>query len=489
MKLIDKIHDGYMAWTDRLWLRTDTDHEAAPPRMAWIVLGLTFVVFYCCFFYGDTEPLINYEMNFWAAIFRENGGPLTFYDYQMMMVRGEPVGLGVSGGNYATYEYLMYVILGIWGLPLWLIYGLKGLDPVDYLFGRIYGKAVFAVALAICIYLVYSICLELGLSKQRALWGAFVFLSSALVFVAVAMDGQADAIGVVFTLLGVRAYLRDRKGLFLLFFMLAIPCKQYALFVFLPLLLLYEKNLVRIAVSTAIVLLMKIPQGLLFDKSSEAMMIMHDFNKQIYERMTANGLPLMLGFVPVTIIVLVIPCVIAYLHRVPEDRDERNRYAIYLPFLTLACLFSSFESSSYWYLHLTPYVAIMLVYNTGELRNNFILETAGISAMLFGHYGMRSWPYDPVWCNESVLGRIVGLKLDEGSNLMAKFATAVHLTKFAPACYAAYIVIIAALLIINRPSRIRVTEGANFPPYAYIRFAVNTAVCFVPVVLYIFAAM
>ncbi len=62
---------------------------------------------------------------------------------------------------------------------------------------------------------------------------------------------------------------------------------------------------------------------------------------------------------------------------------------------------------------------------------------------------------------------------------------ATHLKKFGPALYAGFVVLMAALLWINRPSQIRSLGNANIRDYARIRFAVNALVSAVPVLLFV----
>ncbi len=480
--MMNRVREAYLSLMRRISLKDTADAAPGPRVWEWCLVAAVFLLLFCSFVYGDTNSLVGYEVNFWGSAF-DGGGVLKFYDYQVLMTRGLG-GRGVPGTNYATYDWPMYLILGIWGLPLWLIYGAAGLSAIAHVPGFLYGKALFAVAALLCALLIRSICGELSLRREQAGWGAFVFLSSTLVLMPVALQGQADIIGVLFTLLGIRAYIRGQRFRFLLYFMIAIPCKQYALFVFIPLLLLVEKNLIRIALSGVFAMLLKLSQSFLFDGSSEAMRISFEFNKEMYDRMTQNLLPVMLGNVPVSLVCLAVPCVIAYLYPQVTDREERGRWAIWLPLLVLVPLFASFESSSYWYVHMAPYLAIMLVYNTGRLRHNFIFETAAVSALTVGNFACRSWPYEPSLCGGSLLARVLGRKLADGS-LLENLMIATHLKKFGPALYAGFVVLMAALLWINRPSQIRSLGNANIRDYARIRFAANALVSAVPVLLFV----
>ncbi len=277
---------------------------------------------------------------------------------------------GANGyGNYATYDYPMYVVLGIWGIPLWIFLGARGLEVNDYFMARIYGKSILLFALAVSAWLVYSICRELKMPQRNAKWGAFLFCSSILTFIAIGINGQTDILGIVFILLGLRAFIRKKRIHFILFFMVAFTFKQYALFLFVPLLLLVEKKVWKIGVSTASVMVLHVLSDMVFGLNSPAIIEKKNFELHIFNRLLANRFPLVNASVPVVGVLLLAVCVYCYLHKeIKVARRSFTGFRVFVPALAMAALFISFESSSYWYLHLAPYLAILMVYNTGELK-------------------------------------------------------------------------------------------------------------------------
>ncbi|WP_251492995.1 hypothetical protein [Otoolea muris] len=70
-----------------------------------------------------------------------------------------------------------------------------------------------------------------------------MFLSSAALFVIVFVVSQVDGFALFLLLLGFYFYLKGNGKAFLLCYMIAMPSKMFAVFLFLPLVLLKEKRI------------------------------------------------------------------------------------------------------------------------------------------------------------------------------------------------------------------------------------------------------
>lgn len=455
---------------------------SAPRLWEWFLFGILFMIPFVSYFYGDTMSILKYEVNFMESIVKE--GWRSFYDYTKYKVENG----GVNGyGNYATYDYPMYLVLGIWGIPLWIFWGSKGLEVNNYFLARIYGKSIYLVALAVSAWLICQICKEIGISKKNARWGAFLFCSSILTFIAIGINGQTDILGIVFILLGLRAFIRKNRIGFILFFMIAFTFKQYAVFIFVPLLLLVEKKVWKIGVSTAAVILLHSVSDRIFGLNSPGIIEKKNFELDIFNRLLANRLPLVNATVPVVGVLILVICVYCYLHKKIETDEEFYRLSIFVPLLSMAALFISFESSSYWYLHLAPYLAIMLVYNTKELKRGMLMETVSLLCLTLGNYGSRPWAFEIYGCSDMVLEKIFGsYDLVETPMMLSDFCQKVPITKYAGAFYAVFVVFLGTFVWLNRPSRIGTDENAPIRAYSYARLLLNAAVAFIPLALFVY---
>lgn len=160
---------------------------------------------------------------------------------------------------YASYMPSTYILFAIWNLPVkllglqtqpqlevsyWLMMWYKLLPTLFYL-----GSAV----------LMYRIARELELGEGKAKLCMYAFLTTPIAFYSQFLFGQYDSFTVFFMLLGIYYYLKDNRWLFVLFFALSIPFKYFPLLVFVPLLLLKEKTIWRIARD---ILLVAVPYAL-----------------------------------------------------------------------------------------------------------------------------------------------------------------------------------------------------------------------------------
>ena len=153
----------------------------APRQIEYLVLLLLFLIPFSTMMYGDTKAFVHYGVNFWKSI-TEGGGLWNFYEYgnEMLAYYREN---GIGGAYEVIYDFPVYIVLGIWGLPLWIVCSRFGIEETSNMWTMLYSKSEYLVALAIVAYLIYKICKNIGVDDIMGKWAAFLFLSSVLVFV------------------------------------------------------------------------------------------------------------------------------------------------------------------------------------------------------------------------------------------------------------------------------------------------------------------
>ena len=463
----------------------------APSFWAWSAFALALLVIVASFYYGDTASILRYEIHFIGNLL--DGGKLTdYYDYVLRCSDGYGP---VTGGNLATYDFPMYIVLGIWGIPLYFMTAAKGIDVGARIPFVVYGKGILVIALVVCLYLVYRIAKAMEMGEVRAKWAAFLCATSAFVYVAIGINGQTDVIGVVFILLGFYFYVNDMtdKGYmkFILGFMLAVPFKMFAVFIFVALLLLRKKKVWEIAVSMVLVVLPKFLLNLAFDQTSLAMTCKKEFEQQIYERLMANHVPFGNGNVSTVVIMLGIVYVWCFLRKPAEDILEYRKNALFATVASLVALFSSFESSSYWFIHMVPFFALMTAYNVGTFKTSMLFEVVAVVCHMFSDYGSRYWAYDIYNCNGMLMEKILGRSYNnvENAYLLQTFCGDTPIMRFNSAFQALFIVLMCAFVWINRPSKITTEGEIKFRPAAVIRMIVNIIVTFIPLILFTYSLL
>lgn len=207
-----------------------------PSKTEWIIAGLLFFFLLASWNYGDTRIIVRHEIDFADSIV--HGEFINFYQRAWNRVK-------FSDGANPYYDAPVNLVLGIWGLPLYLLGGSEFNDSMTL--RTIYGKSLFFFVFIIAAFLVYKICRALELDEDRSRWGAFMYFTSTMAINSIALIGNLDALGAALTLAGILAYVRKKDFQCFLWFMIALPFKQHAAFIYLPLLLLRNKNIFRVS--------------------------------------------------------------------------------------------------------------------------------------------------------------------------------------------------------------------------------------------------
>jgi hypothetical protein len=164
---------------------------------------------------------------------------LDFYDYNKRYIGND------------DYLPILYLILAIWNIPLCIL-GLSS-SPETSVFNWPYflpstfieiawWKLILLLFYLATIYIFFKISNLIDARKNIKLHITSLYATSPLVIFSVIIFGGYDIFSVFFTLLGFFFYLKKQINKFLLFFSIAICFKYFALIIFLPLILIYEKR-------------------------------------------------------------------------------------------------------------------------------------------------------------------------------------------------------------------------------------------------------
>lgn len=456
----------------------------APTGIEYLVIGIFFLVLLMSHMDGDTKAFVHYEVNFWRSIFQE-GGLRHFYDYSYMMEQYYKAN-HIGGAFAAYYDFPMFILFGIWGFPLYLICEHYGIEETSNMWTMVYGKAIFIVAVVVAAYIIYKICQNINISKKNSKWAVFLFLSSILVLVDVAYIGQLDIMGIAFTLLGIYYYQRNNIWRFILFFMIAVSFKQFPIFIFIPLLLLIEKNIIKIGFNTVIVLFFSKLSGLPFPSDTMAITVKNEFSQKSLEVLLGIKAPLYNEAVPIIILFLGAICVYCYLKQI-ETQRELEEYSIFISLLSMFVLLISFDSNPYWYIQLAPFVAILIMYNSKHYNNMILFETVGMICLILNQWGANYWCFEPKNSANMLMSLMFG---DTESYLtMERFIAYTKLNQFSGVFFAGFVLCIGTVLWLSRPGKIESDENVIIRPYALVRMLANIAVAYIPILLYVVSAV
>lgn len=413
----------------------------------WVLFIAISVFLFFCFIYVDILYTVSHANNMLSELLK--GDFLGLYKVNY--------GLEVCG-NFTTicYELPIYIIFIIWNIPTWIAQNFFNIDITSNFLSIIWMKTLLIVFLGACAVAVKNICKELKIKENLIKWVILIFISSPLVFSSMFILSQYDIITLFFMLLGIYSYIKGDYKKFILWFAIAIPLKLFALFVFIPLVLLKQKEILKI--------LKSLVYGLsIFLISRVISMCMpyyyestYKFNGKMLNRLlTTSTIEISLGIASLFLVAYLLLCIYCYMKDI-KNKEELNKYAIYIPFASFALLFLLVYSHPYWLIYTTPFFAILIFMRPRNFKINLILDMGmSISALI-------SQIYVFYWCYgaEQVDNMLLPILFGSNEN---PYITVKHLfklwgiNKYMPAVLAIYCATIIAMLIINRPK-----EGENF---------------------------
>ena len=454
--------------------------QKEPVYAEYLLLFLLFLVPFVTMMYGDTKAFVHYGVNFWKSI-TEGGGLRNFYEYSNGMLAYYREN-GIGGAYEVIYDFPVYLCLGIWGFPIWLICSRFGIEETSNIWVMLYSKSIYFVALGIVAYLIYKICKNIGVDTVMAKWAAFLFLSSALVFAEVGIAGQLDVLGMPFTLFAIYYFQKKQRWKYLLFFSFAVSFKQFPLFIFLPLIMLVEKNALKIAIDTVFVFAITVLSGLPFPKGTEAMQVKDEVRSRFMDAFLGVKAPMYNSAVPIIVLLIGGICVFCYLKKLRDDM-ELEQYSVFIPALSMFVLFISFDSNPYWFIYLAPFMAILTVYNSSRFHQLFLFETIGMLCLILSQFGANYWVYESYWAKGMILDKIFGYP----KNLITleRFGAGVGLDEFYGVLFAGFVLCIGTCLAISLPGKMKKGESVMVRPYAVLRLLLNAGISWIPAFLFV----
>lgn len=449
-----------------------------PSKVDWALLIAISALAFVTFLYGDIKATFEHSFNFLDALFQ--GRPQDFYQVAID---------NNSFGHPAVYDIPLYFIFGLWNLPTYLMYQFADYDYLHSIPALLWLKTMLVVFTLASAWLVMKIARELGVGKARAKWAAFFFLSSMTVFIPVLVVGQYDIISITFMLAGVLAYMRGRTRAFLVWFLLANTFKLFAVFIFIPLILLREKRLPRAAGQLVVGLLGVVLCRLLYRGNLAYEISTGGFTDDMLARLGSAGFQ-WYGTMnaPLFVVFMVGLAIFAYVKR-PTSVRETQAFAIYLSLAAFVVFIAIVPLNPYWVILVAPFTTLIIFANPRRLTLNSLLEV-GIGASIWVIYllvgyqmfqksvfsslltGQVLKPADP---QRFVTPRDLLIEVGLGDKI-------VYLIGFMLAC-------VIAVLIINYPRTEFVSGMPNAQPIKrsiiWIRLAAPTAFCAFLVVLYV----
>lgn len=341
-------------------------------RLYLVLLGVAFLTGFLMlitFSYTDTCSLTAWSLNFWDVLFQ--GRLDEFYQYTALNLR-ESVHEN-CGGNY-----LWLLPLCVWNFPLWVVSSVTGVMSVRYFFTLCWSKLFFMVMLYITAYFFARICYMLEKDKNKAVLSFVLILVSPEALMSVGYAGQDEIVYVGIFVMALYCFFKGyRKRCYWLMVCCVTLC-PIMLVPVLALLLLQEKNLYKLALKGAI---MVVPL-MLFEMAYKNDAIYQEVKQTNSFARTLDGMLLTSAVTMSNIVVSIagiMLCAIFFVCYITKEEEDDNyrRKVIYILSLVFAIIcFLMLPAGFYRQFLYAPFLILMIMVSTQDMRMNLLLFTA-----------------------------------------------------------------------------------------------------------------
>jgi hypothetical protein len=212
-----------------------------PALWLWIVLAAAIVLLNSSHVYNDLLITVKQSIHFWDLL--GEGRLLDFYKDSIMYTGNIWYSWQKQG---AGYPFLVYLVFAVWNFPLWLVEQRVGDTLLNSLPCLLWAKLFLLLMLVLAARAMYRITALLGESEARCQEVTFAYCSSVLLLTGLCIASQYDIVTTLLVLWGIEAWLQDKHWRFVALFALAVSFKYFAFLQLAPLLLLGEKNILKI---------------------------------------------------------------------------------------------------------------------------------------------------------------------------------------------------------------------------------------------------
>lgn len=348
-----------------------------------IILFFILLITLSSHFYVDVRSNVRQGMLVWEALFSGK-----FFHYYSIGSEAVEKGLMI---HYCNYDMILNILMGIWQLPLYLIEKIIGGNILNFFWARAYSKLYLLALVYTAGIVMKKIALQLGINQEKTEDLQFMFLSNVFLIISAVVASQVDIIGLLFILLALYFLMKEDDPRFIIFFSLAVQCKFFAFFIFLPIILLREKRIWKIVLQLITPFIITIlvnlpfslidPEGTADKKNRLAIMVEDLLGAKTY----------LLGFtVPTIFLIFAVICIIAYYIDL-SDNENRGKWYLYFGFLGTVGLFITLHVYPYWYIYFSPFITLFFFLDGTKSKRRLLFETICSWAMAVGIVFSRYW--------------------------------------------------------------------------------------------------
>ena len=329
-------------------------------RADYVLGGATLIACFFLFFQGDLSLIGSCSLSYLFGDARE------FYDNAAKAT-------AAVGFPTCTYPPSTYALLALWLYPLKVVGVISGVAQFPIV-ATYWLKFLTTVSYAASGAVFYRIARVYWHDEEWAQYATAAWLTMPLAVFSQFIFSQVDIFNVLLGLLGILKFLKGRLYVGAFFFGLAITFKYFPAFVFLPLVLLFEKRISRIALSIIVFITPITLIELFYHRSPGYLTLTHHFDEvdRVYSvAMRFGGAwDIYLLFTAFTVL-----CGIAYFTVPKRDAQLRTAAYIWLAASILPFLFILWHPQ--WLIFVAPAIALTSVLSQ-RFRAHLLLDLCGM---------------------------------------------------------------------------------------------------------------
>lgn len=349
----------------------------------WIALVIALGCSFILFWYTDIGDTLDNGVLLAESVV--NGEFFDYYEYAA--VNSSPY-----TGYSANYNILLYAIFAIWNLPTVVLHIFCDFDYMSSRLACAWCKLIIILALVGIFFVVKKIAKKLGGSDEDCKIAGFLSVSSLCVMVPALIASQYDCISLLFMLLGIMFFADGKDKLFLLMFAIAVPLKLFAVFIFIPIILLRHKNVLKLLGMIVLVIFPSYVIDLPFSGNMYYKAAMDSQNGDALELLLKSNISVGDLKINLFFAAYIIICFVCYLKH-EDDRIRESHLAVYFSFAVFAAFCALIPIRSYWIILFTPFLAILAAMKKGNKTVALLADTfAGLGGGLY--FLAHHWIYN-----------------------------------------------------------------------------------------------
>ena len=399
MKVKDKFLSIYRA--DKIYLAE------------WILAIVTGLFVFLTTSTWDSQSLTIWSTNVWDVI--ADGKFRSLYEYTATNVHG-------VHHNYMGSELMSVLPWSVWNLPIWIMQRFFDKPIMSSAIMLAYSKLFMVFLTVVTVIFTKKITYLITGDKYKSVLAMYLTASSTYIYLSVCYSGQNDIMMICGSVIAVYYLLQNKRKTFLIWSAVTISIKPFFILPFLAVVILSEKNLLKIILKALAAVSGLLAQKLLFRGAPGYEASMNSGPaKEMMEKMFPANLNTNFGgisFFAVSLVLIYLYCYTRdYKNDDYGDKDSSiGKYAIYIIAVTYTCyvMFSPF--SFYRLATITPFIYIVMVQNRNMFLYNSLFDTAMQFCLVMKMVLRGSNLFRVDFLNKSVIQRFFGKTVKFNSN-------------------------------------------------------------------------